>query len=61
MEGEKLMETSQTPANMCDAGDSSSSLPTLLIVVGEPLNETHKDAVRNKIATGNELPVVCTC
>ena len=52
-EGGKLpSEACQTPANVSDAGDSPLPLPTLLIVVSEPLSETHKNAVVNRIATG---------
>jgi len=61
VEGGKLLETSQTPANMSDAGDSPTYLPTLLIVVGEPLSETHKDTVRNNIATGDVLQIHVVC
>ena len=51
-DGKLSSENSQTPATMTDAGGASSSPPTLLIVTGEPLSETHKDAVVKRIATG---------
>jgi len=45
---EMTSEVSQMPADdVC-----SSSLPILVIVVGEPLTETHKDTVVTRIATG---------
>ena len=59
MEDGKLpSESSQTAANIVDAGASESSLPTLLVVVSEILSDAHKDAVANRIATGGVLTCV---
>ena len=58
-DGKLSSETSQISATVVDAGGSSSSLPTLLVVVSEPLSETHKDAVVKRIATGTSSSVRC--
>ena len=54
-DGKLYSETSQISAAAVDAGSSVSSLPILLVVVGESLSETHKDAVVNRIATGEAI------
>ena len=54
-DGKLCAETSQMSAAEADAGSSVSSLPILLVVVGEPLSETHKDAVVKRIATGEVI------
>jgi len=43
--------TTETPS-IVDAGSSSPSLPTLVIIVGDPLSERHKDAIVKRIAAG---------
>jgi len=50
--GDGNLETSQTPANVGHASGAQSSLPILLVVVGESLSEKSKDAVVKRIATG---------
>ena len=54
-DGKLYSETSQMSAAPVDSGGTLSSLPTLLVVVGEPLSETHKVAVVNRIATGEVI------
>jgi len=48
-------ETSQMLATVVDTGGSSTSLPILLVVIGEPLSETHKDAIVKRITTGEPV------
>jgi len=58
-DGKLSSENLQKPASVMDAGVSPASLPTLLIVTGEPLTETHKDAIVKRIATGEVLRRTC--
>jgi len=57
-DGNLCSQAAQTPAAAVDAGGSSPSLPILLVVVGEPLSEKHKNALVKRIASGNVSSVV---
>jgi len=57
-DGKLSSEKSQAPASVVKAVDSAPSRPILLVVAGEPLSETHKDAVAKRIATGEARALV---
>jgi len=51
--GNLSSKPAQTLEGVGDASSSSSSLPILFIVIGEPLSEKHKDTVVKRIASGD--------